>query len=332
MRKQTDRPDFVFILGIMPRSGTHYLTDLLCLHPECARSAIPEDGLVATSSILMKYARRNYHQWQADGDLPDINAENLLIQGLGEGLMIFLQQARKKAMVEKKIPSAELLQTAEPKYLVAKTPEISNIRNFFKLFPGEKLLILIRDGRSLVESINLSFKYNREEAMRDWANAAWSILEMEKRWASEEKPFLIIKYEELYANTENEMMKILSFLDLDAGRYDFKQALNSPVIGSSVFKRGGGAVHWEPVIKTPEFNPLLRSAEWTRAQHERFNWLAGKELVSLGYEPVKFERAKSVWVARNYLYDFGYWLKTWFRRFARLNQFIGHRLKMYFKK
>lgn len=333
MNIQPAKSNFLFIQGIMPRSGTHYLMHLLCLHPRCYRSALVEDGLLARSSLLVKYIERNKRQWLLDCDLPyDSGADKLLAEGLGEGLMIFLLRFTQNALDKHKIPGAAPYNATNFQYMVTKTPSVSDLKNFFKFFPDEKLLILIRDGRSLVESINLSFDYDREKATRDWANAARDIFEVQKQWMQEGKQFLVVKYEELYANMENEMRRIFSFLDLDAGQYDFKQALNSPVIGSSVFKRGDGAVHWEPVSKTAEFNPLQRSAGWTRTQHERFNRLAGKELVLWGYEPAKFESAKFLWVARNYLYDFGYWLRTWFRRFIRLIQFISHRLKVYFKK
>ncbi|MFB9840818.1 sulfotransferase family protein [Mucilaginibacter ginsenosidivorans] len=331
MNIQEEGLNFVFIQGIMPRSGTHYLMHLLCLHQKCRRSVLVEDGLLARSSLLMKYIERSNRQWVVDADLPeDMEAEQLLAEGLGEGLRIFLKRLTQQALDQKKIPVTETCDM-DYRYMVTKTPNVSNLKNFFRLFPDEKLIILIRDGRSLVESINLSFKYNREAATRDWANAARDIFEIQKQWTVEGKQFLVIKYEELYANTENEMRKILSFLDLDTARYDFEKALNSPVIGSSVFKRGAGPVHWEPVDKTAEFNPLQRSAKWNRKQHERFNWLAGKELIMWGYDPIKPGRIKFLWVLTNYFYDWGYALKIWFWRFIRLNQFIGRKLKAYLK-
>ena len=45
----------IFILGIMPRSGTHFLANLLCLHPDCTKSALPEDLLVSESALLRRY-------------------------------------------------------------------------------------------------------------------------------------------------------------------------------------------------------------------------------------------------------------------------------------
>ena len=330
MSAETKEMNFVFVLGIMPRSGTHFLMNLLCLHPECAQSAMPEDGLVARSNILMKYIAENYRQWELEGDLPQIEADKLLVEGLGRGLLTFLKEARSKAIDQGIFPQAMPGLESHPKYMVAKTPSVSNLKNFFRLFPQQKLLILVRDGRSLVESINLSFGYDREEAMRDWANAARNIFNMQKKWKAEGRQFLIVKYEELYMNTDREMKNIFSFLGLSSEKYDFKKALNLPVVGSSIFKRNG-KVHWQPVDKTHEFNPMDRSAGWTRWQHERFNWLASNELILFGYEPVAFRRRSMVIVARNHVYDLFYTARLWGKRFPKFIYFVLQRLKLHFK-
>ena len=85
--------------------------------------------------------------------------------------------------------------------------------------------------------------------------------------------------------------------------YDFDQALTLPVVGSSVFGRAGGAVHWLPVPKTEEFQPLHRAAGWTGAQHERFNWIAGTELMTLGYSPKVFSGQALRWRLWNLMCD-----------------------------
>ena len=42
----------IFVHGILGRSGTNYLTEMLALHPACAVSRIPEDWLLAKSECL----------------------------------------------------------------------------------------------------------------------------------------------------------------------------------------------------------------------------------------------------------------------------------------
>lgn len=327
MTNEHNEPDIIFILGIMPRSGTHFLWHLLGLHPDCDKSAIPEDGLVSKSDFLARYVNLNYHVWQSEGDLPAIPAKELLMESLGEGLKIFLQRAR---IAADQLSTGQAAKQA--KYLVTKFPQVTSIDKFFRLFPREKLLILVRDGRDLVESINVSFRYSREEAIRDWARAARRIVAFEKRWADAKDQYCIVKYEELYTNTEQEMRKIMNFLELDAVNYDFKEALNLPVVGSSVFKRGEGDVHWTPVSKTHDFNPLSRTAAWTRRRHERFNWLAKEELLLFAYQPKEFAGNRFAWSLWNRLQDAGYGIRAWWRRLKNLGWLVSRRARNYFKR
>jgi hypothetical protein len=319
--------NFVFVLGMMPRSGTNYLRNLLCLHPECVASAISEDALVENSNMLMKYVAQNYFQWETEGKLPEIQADELLVEGIGQGLLAFLKQARCRAIERELLPQP----VSCPKYMVTKTPSVRNIRNFFRLFPNERLLILVRDGRSLVESINLSFGYRREDSIRNWANAARNIFNNQKKWEAEGKQFLIVKYEDLYQHTEREMKSIFFFLGLEADKYDFDKALKAPVVGSSVFKREG-EVHWRPVEKTPDFDPIARSAGWTRWQHERFNWLAADELRLFGYEPAEFKQRNPMMILRNYAWDFFYTVRRRGRKFRKFVSRMLNRAKPHLKE
>lgn len=327
VNENINEQEIIFILGIMPRSGTHFLWNLLCLHPDCEKSAVPEDGLVSKSDFLARYVNLNCHVWQSEGDLPAIPAKELLMESIGEGLKIFLRRAKIEA---DKLTTDPVVMQAN--YLVTKFPQVTNIDKFFRLFPHEKLLILVRDGRHLVESINVSFRYNREEAIRDWARAVRRVAAFEKKWAGAKEQYHLVKYEELYTDTEPEMRKILHFLGLDPEKYDFNAALNLPVVGSSVFQRGGGNVHWTPVNKTKEFNPLAGTAGWTRKQHERFNWLAKKELLLFGYAPREFTGNRLGWSLWNRLQDTGYEIRVWWRRLKNLFWFAGRRLRNYFKR
>ena len=73
------------------------------------------------------------------------------------------------------------------------------------------------------------------------------------------------------------------FLGLEPLRYDFQAARNLPVRGSSAFGRDKGEVHWKAVAKDASFEPKERWRSWHRAQVERFEWLAGDQLVAFDY-------------------------------------------------
>src|SRR4029453_18289993 len=84
--------DPVFIHGIMPRSGTNYLWDLLCSHPACAPARLPvrEDLFLEHSDHLADFVEAVRSAWDPSwGDFSD-ELINRLYAGLGEGLTSFL--------------------------------------------------------------------------------------------------------------------------------------------------------------------------------------------------------------------------------------------------
>ena len=173
--------------------------------------------------------------------------------------------------------------------VVTKTPSVQNLHYFFKLFPQAHLLILVRDGRAVVESSVKSFNSNYETMMRHWANAARTILHFKQSCRDSDYKYLIVRYEDLWSSREKELRKILAFLGLDIETYNFEAAESLPISGSSVLrKQSGGVLHWHPVEQTPDFDPLHRWSHWDRALHRRFNWIAGPFLAKFGYEEVQY--------------------------------------------
>ena len=79
----------------------------------------------------------------------------------------------------------------------------------FQLFPQARLLILVRDGRSVVESTVKSFGTSYELSMQRWAEAARIILEFQKNNQNKSGNFLIVRYEDLLDNLEKELIRIL---------------------------------------------------------------------------------------------------------------------------
>ena len=151
-------PPPIFVLGMAPRTGTHFLANLLCLHPECEAGAIAEDSLLIEAQHLSKYAADMLEQWsRVDGESKPELAD-LLQESIGDGLVSFLYSAkRKKRESELAKLGSDFAPDQTPKRLVTKTPSITNIRLFFRLFSRAKLLILVRDGRAVVESSSRSF-------------------------------------------------------------------------------------------------------------------------------------------------------------------------------
>jgi protein-tyrosine sulfotransferase len=258
--------DPIFILGICQRSGTNFLFDLLRLHPDCgAPSTNWEDFLVAKSDALVSYIQDVYSGWQRRGSGHEV--EELLYEQLGKGLI------------------SVLASRVEEKRVVTKTPSVRNLENFFRLFPRAYLLILVRDGRAVVESRVKTFRESYDAAMRIWAEGADTIHRFAERWPASRCNYLIVRYEDLWNEPEQELRKIFGFVGLEADKYDFDAAVNLPVRGSSVFHGPRVKdVHWKPVEKTADFNPLSRSSNWSRSKQKRFIWIAGQQQEQLGYE------------------------------------------------
>ena len=283
--------DPIFILGISQRSGTNFLFDLLCLHPDCgAPSKKWEDFLLHKSDLLVPFVDSVYAGWRRWGT--DQRIEYLLYEHLGNGLISVLASQIKE------------------KRLVTKTPSVRNLSYFFKLFPHAYLLILVRDGRAVAESRVKSFGENYEFAIRNWADGADAILKFIESAHTSQSRYLIVRYEDLCNNLDDEMRRVLAFVGLDAEQYDFNAATNMPVRGSSVFHgEGRSSYHWNPVQKAPDFNPVARSRHWTASLHERFNWITGDKLKRLGYEEMTYKQKEWVRMWRNTALDIAWQLR-----------------------
>ncbi len=287
--------DPIFILGILGRSGTNFLSRLLRLHPDCtAPDPIAEDFLVYYSDLLASYADSLYKRWSRWGT--DGLEKDSIFQHLGNALVSWLSTR------------------AGGKRLLTKTPSVRNLENFFKLFPKARLVILVRDGRAVVESGVRSFGWNYEVATRDWVRAARTILQFDQAHKNSGGRYLIVRYEELYSNLSNELVKILEFLGLNPETYDFEAAVNMPVWGSSSFRgEASEKVHWQPIRKNADFKPMERSESWGRARQERFDWIAGEYLQQLGYKKKERADARLLWSTWNVLLDIRWRVKTWLR-------------------
>jgi hypothetical protein len=278
----------IFILGITPRCGTNLLFNLLRLHPDCGvPEPIWEDYLLEPTHLLLQYVRRVHNWWESAKEpwVTKGGLEGELCNCLGQGLLSFLQSR------------------VGTKRLLTKTPNVSNLDQFFAFFPEAYLLILVRDGRDVVESGVQSFGWDRDGFTRGWAHAAQTILEFDQAHRERGLRYMIVRYEDLHLDLDNELRQILAFLDLDSVAYDFEAAHELPVYGSSTLGATEDWVHWKPMSRTAGFNPIGKWSDWSKSRHERFNWLAGKYLVAFGYKERSYAAHQSKWVLYNRIVD-----------------------------
>lgn len=273
----------IFILGIVQRSGTNYLNNLLLKHPDVRSPGIVwEDFYLAPADHLNAYAASLQPSWNANwtAQLQTALGPDAVLCHLGEGLLRLMEsQYRYCIEAGTQAPPAD-----QPVSLVTATPNTRHLDQFFRLFPDAAPLLIVRDGRAVVESGVRSFAWDYEEAMRMWTGSGQRILDFCQRPEHAER-FLLTRYETLYLEPKNEMRRILDFLQLDSARFDFDVCDTLGVMGSSELKQGEAvSLHWKYVEKSKDFNPLARASHWPEALRQRFLHIAGPTMVALGYE------------------------------------------------
>ncbi|MDJ0689880.1 MAG: sulfotransferase [Xenococcaceae cyanobacterium MO_188.B32] len=264
---------------------------------------------MAHADLLIKFADFLLRIWQYWKIEKIVGSPETLYECLGNCLTSFLNsQGTKSDLVAQKNENynSDYLLNKSPKRIVTKSPFVKNLSHFFQLFPHSPLLIIVRDGRAVVESSVKTFERTYEQEIRAWANAASTIIQAESEFKKSNRKYLIVRYEEVFSNTEKELENILAFLGLDARQYDFNKALKLPVRGSSELKNKLGKVHWQKVEKSQDFNPLMRYSHWGRGLHERFNWIAGDYLEKLGYTRQTYSDHQFWWSLWNMFLDAKY--------------------------
>jgi hypothetical protein len=256
----------ILIFGLTPRTGTNYLWDLVCLHPRCAtgREPIREDFFLEHADLLLDFVRSVRGRWDPVWGEVSEEAVAELSANIGSGLLGFLT-------------------ADEDRRLVTKNPSVANIDEVFTLFPAAQVIVLVRDGRAVVESCVRTFAWDFDLATRRWAAASETALQFLDGRTADDPAVRLVRYEDLVADPGRQMTLLLSFLGLEVADYDLSAAEQLPVRGSSVFLGGKEQVHWDPVERTADFDPLRRWAGWSAEQHRRFAWLAGRQQVALLY-------------------------------------------------
>ena len=258
------------------------------------------------SDLLIQYAQRIYDRWPQHWEVQKkVGSWKVLCEHIGSGLVSFLNQCASTngfGQIESNIKNPEKV-----KMLVTKTPTLKNIGSFFKFFPRAHLIVIVRDGRSVVESGVRTFGLRYEKAIKAWNEEIQTLIQFEAMIQTEktDHKLLIVRFEDLFKHTRRELEKIFSFLDVSAKEYDFQAAKNLPVSGSSsMTDKEGKKVNWEFKIKEIHFNPLERFQSWGRAKHERFNWLVDDANFSyFGYHKKRYNTHRHFWSFWNMIMD-----------------------------
>jgi hypothetical protein len=274
----------ILVVGISRRSGTNFLASLLQMHGDCAppRAPLKEDQLLRDAPLLRDYARRASERWPLRwGDRDDARAR--LERHLGNGLSAFLADG------------------VDAPRVVSKTPNPQHLDLYPAFLPDAYVVVLLRDGRSAVQSLVSGFRFSFRKAVDEWVAGADAILHFQREVlpATPGLRVRFVRYEDVVADPDRQLRDLLEFCDLDPARFDFDAARNAPVIGSSFERTEGGGLTWQPIERTDQFSPTARFEGWNRAKRERFEWLAGDRQRALGYESSAPNGGTGSWQAFN---------------------------------
>jgi hypothetical protein len=262
-------PNPILVVGISRRSGTNFLAGLLQLHDDCAAPQAPvlEDHLLRELPRLRDYAARTAERWPRRwGDRASAHAR--LEQHLGDGLAAFLHDG------------------VDAPRVVTKTPSPEHLDLFPAVLPNAYVLVLLRDGRSVVDSLVRGFRFSFRKAVDEWTAGARAVLAFEHDVlpANPKLRVRFVRYEAVVADPETQLRELFEFCDLDPARVDFDAVRNAPVIGSSYARTPSGRMTWQPLERDDDFAPAARFATWSAAKRARFDWLAGDLQRALGYD------------------------------------------------
>lgn len=270
------------LLGVAERSGTNFLSDTLILHPELVRAqGVWEDAILMHLETLVGYTRKVASWWPNHWD-PDGAYQKKLLDSLVSACESYLIDLGAN-------PSQED-GSCVAKYVVTKTPSVRNLSRACNL-SNTRVIVLVRDGRAVVESGMRSFGWSFTSATDRWARAVDEI-EAARAGGTE---FLLVRYEDLLSDPEDTLSKIFEYLDLPVSADVVEKMDSLPVRGSSSLRGSSEELSWKPLSKTESFDSLARFKTWGKYQHFKYALLASRQSGSLGYKLLPWDSYPIHW-------------------------------------
>lgn len=255
-------PPMVMLHAACPRSGTNWVGDILRQHPEVFDypNRLFEFPLLRSTPDLL---RQRAHFFGRHRSNRGRMAPNDFLVLFGSAVVAHLQSF-----------------SPPGRTLLLKEPWAEHLRYLPALFPFERCLLLLRDGRDVVTSERATFdRVSFEEASRRWADGTRAMLAFARRNPTRAR---LVRYEEVFADPGAFAAEACAFLDLDPALYPFEAIPGLPLRGSCEFSSGEAR---DPVARPrPEgFAPIGRWHAWSRAERDDFERVAGDALREAGY-------------------------------------------------
>jgi len=260
-----ERGPAIIVHGIMPRSGTVYVGELLRLHPDL-------------------YAYPN-HIWelpflQQTGDILNLQKKFLLayeqnMGKIGDQDFLPLFGASLVAYLHASVPRG--------KRMLLKIPSVQYLSHFYLVFPYEHIMVLIRDGRDVVHSTLKTWPQLRFSMVcRRWRRAANMVLAFDERYGLREQGYSLARFEDAVRDPAAFVRTACQRFGLDESRYPFELLDTISVHGSSTLREQEGGV-WKMVAKPEGFQPIGHWQQWSAMRKRFFKMIAGQPLMGLGY-------------------------------------------------
>lgn len=259
------REPAIIIHGIMPRSGTVYVGELLRLHPDLVAypNNIWEVPFLQLSDDI-RGIQRKFHQGYRH------NAGKL-----GESDFLPLFGASFIAYLYSRVPT-------EARMLL-KVPSVHYLSSFYSVFPCEHLLLLIRDGRDVVHSTLKTWPQLRFSFVcRRWRRSAEMVLECDRRFSQERSGYWLARFEDALQDPVSFVKEACRHFGLDQEKYPFERIEEIRVIGTSSVP-SQQEVTWDHLLKPKGFKPKGHWHGWPARKKRVFKRIAGEALEAFGY-------------------------------------------------
>ena len=265
-----DAPPAILVLGVMPRSGTNFVRDLLALHPDI--HADPEsvyefpllhaaEGARAFMTEFFSYFPRN---------------SETLSEWDGLALLAGAWLGHWQSM-------------AGDRHILLKCPHVQNLGLAPYVFPDAKIFLCVRDGRDVIDSTMRTFprfslkRKTFSQLASEWRLGTEAICTFAEDGPNTNPNIMLVRYEDVVAEPEKSVSSFLAHAGLDPETYPIDRVTMMPVRGSSR-STAANDERWQPEAKTADFNPVQRWANWSNAKKTRFARLAGPTLKVAGYD------------------------------------------------
>lgn len=259
------RAPALILHGVMPRSGTVYVGELLRLHPDL--HAYPNQiwelpFLRQTGEIERLQAKFLLAYEQNMGKIGDHDFLPLF----GSSLIAYLYSF---------LPSGGRM--------LLKAPGVQYLNYFFSVFPGENLLLLVRDGRDIVHSTLKTWPQLRFFMVcRRWRRSAEMVSHFHSVHNARRKGYWLARFEDAVQDPEAFVTEACERFGLDVQQYPFEKIEAVRVHGSSSL-RVEGKVVWDHMEPPKNFSPVGHWQGWSPGKKLLFKRLAGQALIDLGY-------------------------------------------------